>query len=45
VAGIFFMITVISLHVLAWTWYTLVGVLATVAIGNLLSALSGPRKA
>lgn len=41
VAGIFFMVTVISLHVVAWTWYTLLGVLATLAIGNILSALSG----
>jgi solute:Na+ symporter, SSS family len=43
VAGIFFMITVISLHILAWTWFTLVGVIATLVVGNLLSALSGPR--
>jgi Na+/proline symporter len=39
-AGIFIMISVISLKLVAWTWYTLVGVLATVAIGLLLSSLS-----
>lgn len=37
VAGIFIMITVISLQLVAWTWYTLVGVLATMIIGGLLS--------
>ena len=40
VAGIFIMITVISLKLVAWTWFTLIGVLATVLIGGLLNALS-----
>ncbi|MHB1686786.1 MAG: sodium:solute symporter [Ignavibacteriaceae bacterium] len=39
-AGIFIMITVISLKLVAWTWYTLVGVCATLIIGGLLNALS-----
>ncbi len=38
-AGIFVMITVISLHIVAWTWYTLIGVLTTLLIGSLLSRL------
>lgn len=40
VAGILVMVTVISLKLVAWTWYTLVGVLTTLAIGLLLSRLS-----
>ena len=40
VAGIFIMITVISLKLVAWTWFTLIGVLATVLVGGLLNALS-----
>jgi len=44
VAGIFFMITVISLQVVAWTWFTVIGVIATLSIGNLLSALSRRRE-
>ncbi len=40
VAGIFIMITVISLKLVAWTWYTLVGVLATIIIGKLMSVLT-----
>ncbi len=39
-AGIFVMITVISLQLVAWTWYTLVGVIATMTVGTLLSKLS-----
>jgi len=39
IGGIFIMITVISLQLVAWTWYTLVGVIATVTIGSLLSRL------
>ncbi|MBN1300965.1 MAG: sodium:solute symporter [Melioribacteraceae bacterium] len=39
-AGILIMITVISLKLVAWTWFTLVGVLATVIVGKLLSILS-----
>jgi solute:Na+ symporter, SSS family len=37
VAGIFIMITVISLKLVAWTWFTFVGVIATLVIGGLLS--------
>jgi SSS family transporter len=37
VAGIFIMITVISLKLVAWTWFTFVGVLATLIVGGLLS--------
>jgi len=37
--GIFIMITVISLQLVAWTWFTLVGVIATVFIGSFLSRL------
>jgi Na+/proline symporter len=37
VAGIFIMITVISLKLVAWTWFTFIGVLATLIVGGLLS--------
>jgi len=40
VAGIFIMITVIALKLVAWTWFTFVGVAATLIVGNVLSALS-----
>ena len=39
-SGIFVMITVISLNLVAWTWYTLVGVITTMAIGTLLTYLN-----
>lgn len=39
VGGIFIMITVISLKLVAWTWFTMVGVVTTLAIGGLLSLL------
>jgi SSS family transporter len=39
VAGIFLMITVISLKLTAWTWYTLIGVIATLLVGSLLASL------
>ena len=39
-SGIFIMITVISLDLVAWTWYTLIGVLATILIGTLLTYLT-----
>jgi len=39
-AGIFIMITVIALEIVAWTWFTLLGVIVTIAIGTLLSKLS-----
>ena len=44
VGGIFIMITVISLHLVAWTWYTLIGVIATLLIGGFLNALSDRDK-
>ncbi|MBC7186048.1 MAG: sodium/solute symporter [Calditrichaeota bacterium] len=40
VAGILVMITVISLKLVAWTWYTFIGVATTLAVGQLLSMLS-----
>ncbi|MBX3007110.1 MAG: sodium:solute symporter [Melioribacteraceae bacterium] len=40
VAGIFIMITVISLKFVAWTWFTFIGVCATLLIGGFLSLLS-----
>ena len=39
-AGIFIMITVITLNLAAWTWFTLIGVIATLIVGSLLSKLS-----
>lgn len=40
VGGIFIMITVILLNLVAWTWYTMIGVATTLLIGGLLSQLS-----
>lgn len=42
-SGIFVMITVISLKLAAWTWYTLIGVLVTLIVGKLLSILSDKK--
>jgi SSS family transporter len=39
IAGILIMITVISLQVVAWTWYTVVGVTVTVIIGTIASTI------
>jgi len=39
-SGIFLMIAVISTDLVAWTWYTLIGVLATILIGTLLTYLN-----
>jgi len=39
-SGIFIMVTVISLNLVAWTWFTLIGVAATLLIGTLLSYLN-----
>jgi SSS family transporter len=44
VAGIFIMITVIALNLVAWTWFTLVGVITTLLVGSLLTALSSRNK-
>ncbi len=40
VAGIFIMIAVISLKLVPWTWFTLIGVSATLVVGGLLSLLT-----
>ena len=42
IAGILVMVTVIALKLVAWTWFTLIGVAATFIIGGLLSRLSPP---
>lgn len=39
VAGIFLMITVISLKLTAWTYYTFIGVTVTIIVGSLLASL------
>ncbi len=39
VSGIFIMITVITLKLTAWTWYTLIGVSTTIIVGSLLATL------
>lgn len=39
-SGIFIMVTVISLDLVAWTWYTLIGVIATLSVGSLLTFLN-----
>jgi SSS family transporter len=39
-AGLFVMITVISLNLVAWTWYTIIGVITTLAVGGFLSRLN-----
>jgi len=43
VAGILVMVTVISFKLVAWTWYTVVGVAVTLVVGGFLSRLS-PRE-
>jgi len=40
VAGILVMVTVISLKLVAWTWFTVIGVFVTLLVGTLLSRLS-----
>lgn len=44
VAGIFIMITVITLKLVAWTWFILIGVAASLLIGYILSSLSVREK-
>ncbi len=39
-SGIFIMVTVISLQLVGWTWYTLIGVIGTIFIGWFLNKLS-----
>lgn len=41
ISGILIMVFVISLKLVAWTWFTVVGVIATVLVGNILSTISG----
>ncbi len=43
-AGIVIMIVVILLKIVAWTWFTLIGVTATVLIGSLMGALIKKEK-
>ena len=38
--GIFIMVTVISLKLTAWAWYTIIGVTATILLGTFLSFLN-----
>ena len=46
VSGILVMIVVISLQLVAWTWYTAIGVAATLIVGTSASVLfPGPRRA
>lgn len=40
ISGILIMITVISLQLVAWTWFTLIGVFATMLVGTLLTYLN-----
>ncbi len=42
-AGIFVMITVISLNVVAWTFYTIIGSFTTVIFGGFLSRLNNSK--
>jgi len=42
-SGIFVMITVISLKLVAWTWFTIIGVATTVFIGWFLSKLTARK--
>ncbi len=39
-SGIFVMITVIAMQLVAWTWFTLIGVIVTMFVGTLLSKLN-----
>lgn len=44
VGGIFVMIAVVMMKLVAWTWFTLIGVLTSLLIGKILSTLSSNRK-
>jgi SSS family transporter len=44
VAGILVMVTVITLNLFVWTWFTLIGVIATIFVGTLLSSLVDSKK-
>jgi len=43
-AGIFVMVTVIALNLVAWTWFTIIGVIVTISIGSILSKLDLSKK-
>jgi solute:Na+ symporter, SSS family len=43
VGGILVMVSVIALNLVAWTWFTLVGVVTAMLIGGGMSLLSGKR--
>ncbi len=43
-AGILVMVTVIALNLVAWTWFTLIGVIVTMGVGWFLSTLSAREK-
>jgi len=43
-AGILVMVTVITLNLFVWTWFTLIGVIATIFVGTLLSSLVDSKK-
>lgn len=43
-AGILVMVSVILLKLVAWTWFTLIGVMVTMLTGYLLSTLTDQRK-
>ncbi len=42
-SGIFLMITVISLQLVGWTWFTFIGVLGTILVGSFISRLAFKR--
>jgi SSS family solute:Na+ symporter len=42
--GILTMIVVISLKLVAWTWFTLIGVIATLVVGSVLSRFNNSVK-
>jgi len=44
VAGILVMVTVITLNLFVWTWFTLIGVIATIIVGTLLSSFVDSNK-
>lgn len=39
-SGIFLMITVISLQLVGWTWFTFIGVMGTIFVGSFISRLA-----
>ncbi|HDZ58945.1 MAG TPA: hypothetical protein ENH47_02605 [Ignavibacteriales bacterium] len=43
-SGILFMILVISLKIVGWTWYTLIGVIVTIAVGSAITFAKKSRE-